>query len=110
MGMINNLILVGRLISKSEIRQEEEKPTLELTLGVQRAYKNLKGEYEKDEITVTLMGAAAEKTNELCSPGNLIGVKGRLQTKDGELKVMVEKITFLKSGTESEGEQDGNQK
>jgi single-strand DNA-binding protein len=102
MSVINNLLLVGRLISKTELREEEGKPTLDLTIAVQRPYKNQEGIYEKDDITVTLMGMTAERTNELCSPGNMIGINGRLQMNNGELKVMVEKITFLSTKTEKE--------
>ncbi|MEG1146642.1 MAG: single-stranded DNA-binding protein, partial [Bacilli bacterium] len=62
-------------------------------------------EYETDFVDCVLWSGIATQTAEYCKKGDLIGVKGRLQTstyeKDGKtqksLQVVAEKITFLSS-------------
>lgn len=96
--MLNNLVLVGRLVSDPEINETEKGKVTDITLAVPRSYKNEEGEYETDFIPVKLFGQIASTTVEYCRKGDLIGVKGRLvRLNDKDLKVVAEKITFLSS-------------
>ena len=104
--MLNQLVLVGRLVKNPELRESENKIKYAyITLAVPRSFKNTNGEYETDFIDCTLWTPIAESTTEYCHKGDLLGIKGRLQTsnyeKDGEKKyrtsVIAEKITFLTS-------------
>lgn len=71
---------------------------------------NSEGEYESDFINCTLWTGIAENTAEYCKKGDLLGVKGRIQTrvyeKDEEKKfiseVVAEKVTFLSSKNKNE--------
>lgn len=109
--MLNQVVVVGRLVSDPKlIETEEGKKVTNITLAVPRAYKNLEGEYETDFIDCTLWTGVAESTTEYCKKGDLIGIKGRLQSgsyeKDGETKyrtnVVAEKVTFLTTKRERE--------
>ena len=102
--MLNQVVIVGRLVRDPELRETENgRKMTHITLAVPRGYKNTDGEYETDFIDCTLWTGVAESTTEYCHKGDLIGIKGRLQTssyeKDGEKKyvtsVIVEKVTFL---------------
>lgn len=115
--MLNQSILVGRLTKDPEIKElESGVKCCNLTVAVPRSYKNDKGEYETDFIDCTLWGSVAQNTVEYCHKGDMIGVKGRIQTKDEEkdgkyfktTSVIAEKITFLasKKTQEQETEQD----
>ena len=96
--MLNNLVLVGRLVSDPEINETEKGKVTDITLAVPRSYKNEEGEYETDFIPVRLWNSIGETTAEYCKKGDLIGVKGRLARLSGEdLKVVAEKVTFLSS-------------
>ena len=105
--MLNQVVLVGRLTKSPEILSTEgNKKLLYITLAVQRNYKNIDGIYEADFIRCVLWNALAENTCEYCTTGDIIGVKGRLQSesyqdKDGNTKyvtdVVAERITFLSS-------------
>lgn len=96
--MLNNLVLVGRLVSDPEINETEKGKVTDITLAVPRSYKNEEGEYETDFIPVKLFGQIASTNVEYCRKGDLIGVKGRLvRLNDKDLKVVAEKITFLSS-------------
>ena len=71
---------------------------------VPRNYKNMNGEYETDFLDCTLWTNVAENTTEYCQTGDMVGVKGRIQTRvitteDGNKKkkteIVAEKVTFL---------------
>ena len=71
-----------------------------------RPFKNQNGEYDTDFLDCTLWTGIAENTAEYCKTGDIIGIKGRLQTKiiekdDGtkykKVDVIAEKVTFLSS-------------
>ena len=103
--MMNQTCIIGRLVRDPEIRElEDRKKVSNITVAVQRSYKNENGEYEADFIDCSLWGSTAEKTAEYCKKGDLVGVKGRLQTnnyenEEGEKKkfteVIAERLTFL---------------
>ena len=104
--MLNQVVIVGRLVKNPELVETESgKKITRITLAVPRSYKNVNGEYEADFIDCTLWTPIAESTTEYCHKGDLLGIKGRLQTdnyeKDGEKKyktsVIAEKVTFLTS-------------
>lgn len=107
--MLNQVVMVGRLTKNPEvITSEGGKKRTSITLAVGRSYKNINGEYEADFIPCVLWNGIAENTCEYCKKGDIVGVKGRIQTssyeKDGETKysmdVIVEKVTFLTSKSE----------
>ena len=114
--MLNQVVLVGRLVKTPEIRKTESgKKVSQITLAVPRNYKNIEGQYETDFLDCTLWTAVAENTAEYCRTGDMLGIKGRVQTKiiendDGtkrkKTEVVAELVTFLSSarkGDLSEG-------
>lgn len=105
--MLNQLVVIGRLVRDPELRKTENgKNVTNITLAVPRSYKNPNGEYDTDFIDCVLWSTVAESTTEYCKKGDLLGVKGRIQTRkidvDGEkpkqvTEVVAEKVTFLSS-------------
>ena len=111
--MLNQVVLVGRLTKNPEIvTSEQGKKMTTITLAVQRSFKNMDGLYETDFIRCILWNGVASSTNEYCHSGDIVGVKGRLQTrsyeKDNEKKfvmeVIADKVTFLSSKRQEEAE------
>lgn len=105
--MLNQIVMVGRLLDKPEIKElENGKKVTNLTLVVSRNYKNKNGEYEKDFIDCVLWNGIAESTKEYCNKGDIVGVKGRIETTIiNEVKytnVIAEKVTFLSSKVKDE--------
>ena len=100
--MLNQIVLVGRLVSDPEINElENGNKVTNITLAIPRSYKNSEGIYETDFIDCVLWNGIAENTSEYCKKGNIIGVKGRLQRLEGnELQVIAERVTFLSSKKE----------
>ena len=105
--MLNQVVLVGRLTDNPElVTTESGKKVTYITLAVQRTFKNSDGVYEADFIRCVLWNAIASNTTEYCHKGDVVGVKGRIQTssyddKDGNRKynteIIAEKVTFLSS-------------
>ena len=108
--MLNQTIIVGRMVTDPELRQTESgKKVMNVTLAVPRSFKNLNGQYETDFIDCVLWKGIAESTVQYCKKGDLIGIKGRIQTREYEtseevkkhvVEVIAEKVTFLSSAKE----------
>ena len=107
--MLNQIIIVGRLVQDPEIKElENGVKTSYITLAVSRSWKNADGIYETDFIPCLLYKGIAENTAEYCKKGDVIGVKGRIQTKQEEnkniIEIVAEKVTFLSNRKETEEE------
>ena len=112
--MLNQTVLVGRLVRDPELRETDNgRKVTNITLAVPRSYKNLNGEYDTDFINCILWKGVAESTVEYCKRGDLVGVKGRIQSRNIELEdetkrqvveVVAEKVTFLSSKRTDETE------
>lgn len=101
--MLNQVVLVGRLTEKPIMQNlENDKKVCYIKLAITRCYKNCNGEYETDFINCTLYQTIANNVVEWCKKGDLVGVKGRLETKDNELQIIAEKVSFLSSKKENE--------
>ena len=114
--MMNQFCCVGRLVSDPEKQTSENgKSYLNFTLAVPRSYKNADGEYETDFIDVVTFGPMAETTSEYCKKGDLVGIKGKIETntyetEDGEKKkatnIVAERVTFLSSKAPEKSDDD----
>ena len=107
--MLNQIVLVGRLVQDPEIKElENGNKTSYITLVVPRSFKNTDGIYENDFITCKVGYPMCDNVKEYCKKGDLLGIKGRVQTKQEEdksiIEIVAEKVTFLSSrkGTEEE--------
>ena len=114
--MLNQVVLVGRLVKDPElVDTEANKKMSRITLAIPRSFKNMNGEYESDFINCILWDSVAKSTVEYCKKGDIVGVKGRLQTSNYEkedgskvfkLDVVAEKVTFLSSRSKDTPERD----
>lgn len=111
--MINQVLLVGRLTRNPElfITENGGKGSF-ITLAVGRPFKNIDGEYDTDFLDCTLWSAIAENTAEYCKKGDIVGVRGRLQSRiiendDGSkykrMEIVADKVSFL---THADSQQD----
>ena len=105
--MLNQTVLVGRLVRDPELYETDNgNKVTHITLAVPRSYKNMEGEYDTDFISCVLWKGVAENAVEYCHKGDLLGVKGRIQsrkidideqTKKEIVEVVAEKVTYLSS-------------
>jgi single-strand DNA-binding protein len=118
--MLNQTVMVGRIVKDPEVIETDNgKKVANITLAIPRSYKNKDGEYDTDFVDCTLWGGIAENTAEYCQKGDLVGVKGRLETdlyekEDGSTvkttKVIAEKVTFLSSRQKEDEKEINNSK
>lgn len=105
--MLNQTVIVGRLVREPELHETETgKKVTNITLAVPRSYKNISGEYDTDFISCVLWQGIAENTVNYIKKGDLLGVKGRVQSrlieedennKRNVMEIVAEKVTFLSS-------------
>ena len=102
--MLNQIILVGRLTRDVKINETENgKKIATLPLAIPRSFKNMDGLYDTDFVDCILWDNVALNTSEYCHKGDIVGIKGRVQsrtleendTKKNILEVVAEKVTFL---------------
>lgn len=102
--MINQVVLTGRLVSDPDIVvTENNKKKTVVTVAIPRTYKNMEGNYESDFVRCVLWNGIAESTCEYCKKGDIVGVRGRLQTSKYEvdnnvrysMDVIAEKVPFI---------------
>ena len=83
--MLNQIVIAGRLVADPEITEtENNKKRTYITVAVPRSYKNMDGTYETDFIRCVLWNVIAENTCEYCKKGDIVGVKGRIQSRTVE--------------------------
>ena len=104
-GLINQVTLVGRLTRDPELKFTPEGVAVtNITLAVPRNYRNSAGQIDTDFVQCTLWRRIAENTVQYCRKGQVIGIVGRIQTrnyvnKEGQrvyvTEVIGDQVTFL---------------
>ena len=105
--MINRAVLTGRLTKDPELRTTQSGlSVVSFNLAVDRPFKENNGNYGADFISCVIWRKAAENFCNFTSKGSLVGIDGRLQTRnyqdnDGKTvyvtEVLVESFTLLES-------------
>ena len=104
--MLNQVVLVGRIVYDLELKKNDSgKKYLSLMLAIPRSFKNIEGTYDTDFIRCIVWDNVASNTSEYCKKGDIVGLKGRLQSrlverndkKENIMEVIGEKVTFLTS-------------
>lgn len=105
--MINNVTLIGRLVSPPELKKTPNNvSSLQGTLAVNRNFKNENGDREADFINFQAWRGTADIIAQYCSKGSLIGLTGRIQTRNYDNKqgqrvyvteVVAESVALLES-------------
>lgn len=109
--MLNQVVLVGRLTRDCTVNKSEKGNKIStISLAIPRSFKNSEGTYDTDFVDCVLFDLIAENTSEYCKKGDIVGVKGRVQSrtienegkKENIMDIICEKVTFLSSHTKEE--------
>ena len=119
---MNNVLIVGRLTTTPTLNYTETNTKYtDITLAIIRAYKNIKTNcYDTDFIPVRIYHEMANTLIEYTRKGDLIGIKGRLETytttttddtqtqtqTTKHMIVVADKVTFLSANTENTNNMD----
>lgn len=105
--MINNVVLVGRLTKAVELRYTGNGVAYaNFTVAVDRTFKSENGEREADFINCVMWRKAAENFANFTRKGSLVGIEGRIQTRNYEnqqgqkvyiTEVLAENFSLLES-------------
>ena len=80
---MNRALLVGRLVKDIDLRHPENNKAIgNTTIALNREYKNAAGNYETDFINIVLFGIQAENLSKYSQKGDLIGISGKIQTRN----------------------------
>ena len=111
--MINRVVLTGRLTRDLELRRTQSGTSVvSFTLAVDRNFKK-EGQPEADFINCVAWNRQADTMAQYLHRGSLIGVDGRLQTRNYEnqqgqrvyiTEVLVESFAFLESRNQSQSQ------
>ena len=117
--MINNVTLVGRLTKDVELKYTPANQAVaQFTLAVNRTFKNANGERESDFINCVIWRKSAENFANFAKKGALIGITGRIQTRNFEnqqgqrvyvTEVIAENFQMLESRNQQHGQQQATQ-
>lgn len=111
--MINRTVLVGRLTRDPEMNVSQSNIAVtNFNLAVNRPFTSKDGEQSADFINIVCFRKVAENVNQYVKKGSLIGIDGRIQTrnyenKDGQrvyvTEVVADSVQFLEpKGTNNE--------
>lgn len=122
--MINNVVLTGRLTKEVDLRYTGTGTAVaSFTLAVNRQFKSQSGERETDFINCVMWRKAAENFTNFARKGSLVGIQGRIQTRNYEgndgkrvyvTEVVADNFTLLESQNKdgqrtNDGERVSNQ-
>ena len=83
--MLNNVCLVGRMTKDAELRYTPNNQAVAtFSLAVNRNFKSQNGEREADFINCVIWRQQAENLANWAKKGALIGITGRIQTRNYE--------------------------
>lgn len=115
---INNVVIVGRLTRDAELRYTPSNQAVAtFTLAVDRNFKNQNGEREADFINCVMWRKSAENLASWVKKGGLIGIVGRIQTRNYEntqgqrvyvTEVVAESFQMLESRAARENQERQN--
>lgn len=86
--MINMFTLVGKL---ADIQDNA------FVMNVPRSYKNEEGIYENDQFVIEISQNIYNNMINYCKVGDMVAVKGTLESKDFRVYLKADKLTFLSS-------------
>ena len=108
---MNKIVLVGRLTRDIVVNKSDKGiKVATISLAIPRSFKNSEGLYDTDFVDCVAFDSIASNTSEYCKKGDIVGVKGRVQSrtienegkKENIMDIICEKITFLSSHTKEE--------
>ena len=111
--MINNVVLVGRVTRDPELRYTPSNVAVAtFNLAVNRNFKGSNGEREADFINCVIWRQQAENLANWAKKGALIGITGRIQTRNyenqqGQRVYVADNFQMLESRANREGNSSG---
>lgn len=117
--LINQVTLVGRITRDPELKYTADGiPVANITLAVNRNFRNSNGYVDADFVQCTLWRKSAENTVQYCKKGSILGIVGRIQTRNYDnsegkrvyvTEVIADSVRFLGGRPAEDKELSSNQ-
>ncbi|MGB1097475.1 MAG: single-stranded DNA-binding protein [Acholeplasmataceae bacterium] len=113
--MMNRVILVGRITKDPELKKTaQDIAVVNFTIAVNRNYTDQQGEKQADFISCVVWRRQAENVAKYVSKGMLLGVEGRIQTRQYEsetgmkyiTEVLCDSVQFLENKSSNQSFED----
>lgn len=115
---MNKVTVIGRWVKDLELKFTPGNGTAVATstIAIDRRFKK-EGQQEADFVPVVIWGKQAESTAKYTSKGSLVGISGRMQTRNYENKqgnkvyiaeIVAEEVQFLESKKKEENVPNGS--
>ena len=113
--MMNRVILVGRITKDPELKKTaQDIAVVNFTIAVNRNYTDQQGEKQADFISCVVWRKQAENVAKYVSKGMLLGVEGRIQTRQYEsetgmkyiTEVLCDSVQFLENKSSNQSFED----
>lgn len=112
--MLNRVILVGRMVRDPELRRTGNGTAVtSFTIAMNRKVASQNGEKQADFIPCVVWNKAAENVAQYCSKGSLVGIDGRLQSRQYQdnngnnrnvVEVICDSVQFLDTKKDNPGQ------
>jgi single-strand DNA-binding protein len=115
--MMNRVILVGRITKDPELKKTaQDIAVVNFTIAVNRNYTDQQGEKQADFISCVVWRRQAENVAKYVSKGMLLGVEGRIQTRQYEsetgmkyiTEVLCDSVQFLENKSSNQSFEDSS--
>lgn len=116
--MINRVVLTGRLTSNPELKTTQNGLSVaSFTIAVNRQFTNANGKHAADFIKCVIWRKSAENFYNFTHKGSLIGIDGRLQTRNYDdnngqrvfiTEVVVDNFSLLEPKNENQSNSQGS--
>jgi len=112
---MNRVILVGRITKDPELKKTaQDIAVVNFTIAVNRNYTDQQGEKQADFISCVVWRRQAENVAKYVSKGMLLGVEGRIQTRQYEsetgmkyiTEVLCDSVQFLENKSSNQSFED----
>jgi len=113
--MINRVVLLGRLTRDVDLKYTQSGTAVgSFSLAVQRPFKDANGERSSDFVNAIIWRKSAENFANFVHKGSLVGIEGRLQTRNYEnnqgqrvyvTEVVVDNFSLLEKKGDSQNAQ-----
>lgn len=112
---MNRVILVGRITKDPELKKTaQDIAVVNFTIAVNRNYTDQQGEKQADFISCVVWRRQAENVAKYVSKGMLLGVEGRIQTRQYEsetgmkyiTEVLCDSVQFLENKSSNQSIED----
>ena len=113
--MMNRVILVGRITKDPELKKTaQDIAVINFTIAVNRNYTDQQGEKQADFISCVVWRRQAENVAKYVSKGMVLGVEGRIQTRQYEsetgmkyiTEVLCDSVQFLENKSSNQSFED----